>query len=494
MLDDLQPVRPLGTGEELPRHSSPPPLLLVVALLAIGAVLGWSIAALGGDSVATASSSAPGDDLSVPSDLDRDDNSSISWQRATSVPAIPVGFRYAGATDPVELGGIIYLVINFSDPVSGATIGQLWSSEDGATWRAETLNLGAPVEVVEITAAGDGLILSARADGGFGLWRSPLGRAVDGSSWTRLPLELPDNVEIQFHQTAVSAGGEITTVLIGSFEIWREILAPFVPDNIDINDPELVLFMGSVVRPGEDIPYQIFTFDPEVLTTRDSVWVRVVDSNGQEELFTSPLPEGAYPLARTPELGAVGVAFAWRSIDGIEFIPVTGRAALPSGYFLPEPWRGGFISAAYEQEDSFAPDEQVRLWSSASGRAWQPLDTQPPRECARYLLAVSGNRLLLSDGDTRCLWAGERWDVLRDSVDVADVTGGPAGFLGFPKNFDNPTALFSRNGRDWVNAGLPTGETFQALSVLEDGLFALTVTEPGSDEASRVDIWLGEIE
>ena len=214
----------------------------------------------------------------------------------------------------------------------------------------------------------------------------------------------------------------------------------------------------------------------------------------QEELFTRPLPEGAYPLASAPELGSVSVAFAWRSADGVQFNPIIGRGALPEGYFLPEPWQGGFIAAAYEQADSFAPDEQVRLWSSVSGRAWQPLAIQPPRDCALYFLAVSGNRLLLSDGDTRCLWNGDEWAVLQDDVDVFEVTGGTAGFLGYPRNFDYTTALFSRDGRAWVDAGPPTSGTYEALSILENGLFALAVTPQGSGEPLGVDIWIGEIE
>ncbi len=493
MPEDLQPVRPLDTGEAAPSHNPPPRMLLVVGLLAVGALLGWSIASLGGDSVATVSS--PGDDLSMDTDPDPGGIPSIIWQQAESVPVIPSGLQYAGATDPVELAGTIYTVVSFFDPATDRTTGQLWSSNDGKSWRAEQLDLGEPAQVVEVTALRDGLMLSAQTDDGFGVWRSPLGRAVDGASWTRLPLDLPENVVVRFHQTAVSAGGDITTVVIANFEIWREILAPYVPANIDIEDPELVLFMGSVVRPGEEaFPHQIFSFDPEVLTTRDSVWVRVVDIDGREELFTRPLPEGAYPLARAPELGSVSVAFAWRSADGIEFSPIIGRGALPEGYFLPEPWQAGFIAAAYEQADSFALDEQVRLWSSASGRAWQPLSSQPPRDCALYFLAVSGNRLLLSDGDTRCLWNGDEWAVLRDEVDVFEVTGGTAGFLGYPRNFDSTTAMFSRDGRSWVDAALPAGATFQTMWVLDERLLAVSVTPQGSGEPLGVDIWLGSIE
>ena len=393
MSEDLEAVRPLDTGDDRRPHRPPPRLLLVVGLLATGALLGWSIASLGGDSIVTASSTAPGGQTAIPTGVGPGEVPSISWQQAKSVPPIPNGLEYAGATDPVELSDTIYLVVNFFDPATEQTTGQLWSSTDGDSWRAEALDLGEPAQVVEVTAIRDGLILSARTDDGFGLWRSPLGRAVDGASWTRRPIDLPDNVAVQFHQTTVSTGGDITTVLIANFEIWREILAPYAPPNIDINDPELVLFMGSVVRPGEDVPYPVLSFDPEVLTTRDSVWVRVVDTNGQEELFTRPLPTGAYPLARTPELGSVAVAFAWRSTDGVEFNPVIGRGALPEGYFLPEPWQGGFVAAAYEQAESFATTPVV--WSHMQPSVLV-CDAQPwSRSCVNTVCNARPDKSLL---------------------------------------------------------------------------------------------------
>ena len=495
MNEDSQPVRPLDIDAAENSSNPPPRLILVAGLLAIGALLGWIVASLGGDSVATASSTTDGP-AALSSDAASGESTGpvINWQQATTLPSLPAGLEYAGVTDPVSLDRTTYLGVNFSDPETGQINGQLWSSGDGSEWQAKTLRLGTPTAIVELTAARDSLIMSTRSDNGFELWRSPLGRAVDGDSWTRLEVDLPDNVDVQSHRTTVSVEGETTTVLIGNLEIWREILAPYVPDSIDIDDPELVLFMGSVVRPGEDIPYPVLSFDPEVLTTRDSVWVRVVDIDGREELFTRSLPTGAYPLDRTPELGSVPVAFAWRSADGIDFAPITGRGALPDGYFLPEPWRGGFLAAAYAQAGSFELHEQVRLWSSESGRAWQPLDDQPPHECARYLLAVSGNRLLLSDGSLQCLWSGDAWDVLADAAEVFPVTGGPAGFVGYRSSFDQTSALFSRDGRTWVDAAVPTGEAFETLAVLNNGLFAVTQTQSDADEPAEIDIWIGEIE
>lgn len=493
MPDDPPSVRPLDSFEKGPHHA-PPRLVVAVGLLVAGALIGWTIASLGGDSIATASSTTrPPEEASSLGLASSDSGPTVSWQAATSVP-VTTGLQYAGSTDPVDYGGSVYVVVRFSD--SGDIIrNQLWSTEDGLEWSGVEINLGAPVTVVELTAIDNGLLITALDDDGIGVWRSIPGRALGGESWNRVPIEVPPGFQAAFHRTAVNQRGEIVTTIVGSLDLWREVIAPYVPEDVDLSDPELIFFEGSLFVSGDETPLQLFSELPEVLTTRDTVWIRLVPADGQEVLLTRELPAGAYPIEPAPDLAFVSVALSWRSEDGIGFVPVTGRGALPSGYFLPEPWGDGFIAATYELVDSFAPDEDVRLWHSAAGRAWQLYDFQPPQECSPYYFATSRDRMLLtSESGERCLFSGDEWTILDEPSEVAYVVGGPAGFIGYPRSFDYETAAYSSDGRSWVDVEIPGATPYPTLAILESRLFALSVDRRRPNQAAQIELWLGAVE
>ncbi|MDJ0953658.1 MAG: hypothetical protein QNJ81_08260 [Acidimicrobiia bacterium] len=494
MSDDHQSVRPIGV--EQPDGHHPPRLPLVIALLAIGGLIGWGIASLGGDSIATATTTTLAAESSPLGDasLAPGARPTVSWVAADSLPAVPENLDFAGATDPVELNGSIYLVVSYSSGTSPAIRNELWSSADGSEWVSTPIELDENVAVVDITAIPEGLLLAGSGDSVFGLWRSVPGRSLGGSSWVRIPTETPPGFTAEFHSTAVNRGNEIVTTVIGDLAIWREVIAPYLPDEIDLADPG-VRFSSGVVYTSDGQTIEPFREPPEVLTVDGTVWIRLVARDGNEILQTRELPPGAYPVETSPDLSFVPVAMSWRSEDGVDFLPVTGRNALPNGYFLPEAWEGDFVAASYQLRDAFAANEEVTLWRTSSGRAWQRSDDQPPRECSPYFFAVSRSRLLLVGPDgIRCIWAEDEWTVLAEPGVVAFVVGGPAGFLGYPDVFEFGTAVFSRDGVTWSDVDIPANEPSPSLSILSDRLFALSVAPQRPSVPQRIEIWLGTIQ
>ncbi len=494
MSDHQPPVRPIG--DEQPDEHHPPRLTLVIALLAIGGLIGWGIASLGGDSIATATTTTLAADSSPLGDgsLEPEARPAVSWVAATSLPAMPENLDYAGSTEPVELDGSLYLVVSYSSGTSASIRNELWSSTDGLEWSSTPIELDENVFVVDITAIPEGLLLAGSRDSVFGLWRSVPGRSLGGSSWVRIPIDTPPGFIAEFQSTAVNRGNEVITTVIGDLAIWREVIAPYVPDDVDLEDPG-VRFSSGVVYTSDGETIQPFREPPEVLTVDGTVWIRLVTNDGNEILQTRELPPGAYPVESSPDLSFVPVAMSWRSEDGVDFLPVTGLNALPDGYFLAEAWGGEFIAASYQLPDSFASDEEVTLWRTSSGRAWQRFDDRPPRECSPFFFAVSRSRLVLVGPDgVRCIWDDDEWAVLDDPGLVAFVVGGPAGFLGYPDVFEYNTAVFSRDGLTWSDVAIPADEPYPALSILNDRLFGLSVTQQQSSEPNRIDIWLGTIQ
>ena len=495
MPDDQKAVRPLGPAT--PGRNSPPPLILVAILLVVGGLLGWGIATLTGGGIATATpTTLLGEDSSPLGDatLEAEDRPTVTWTPAITVPQVPDGMEYAGATDPVEYEGSIYLVVRFSESDTGDTSNHLWTSADGNEWSSSPIELGQSVPVVELTTIADGLMVTGQDEEFFGLWRSVPGRSFGGSSWIPIPLEIPTDFEPVFHATAVNRSGGITSTVIGNLAIWREVIAPYVPEGIDLAHPDLTLSQG-VLYPGDGSAFELFAEPPEVLTSRNTVWIRLVTTDGDEILQTRELQPGAYPVEDAPDLAFIPVALSWISNDGAEFLNVTGRNALPPGYFLPEPWEDGFISAKYELADAFATNEDVTLWRSGSGRAWERSDDQPPRECSPFFFARSNDTLLLTAEDrTRCAWnRAEGWTVLPDPCTSCYAIGGPAGFLAYPSSFDYDTALYSSDGHTWVDVAIPAPEPYPTLSILEERLLAFSVHQPRPTAPKRIEIWLGQI-
>jgi len=305
---------------------------------------------------------------------------------------------------------------------------------------------------------------------------------------------VPEGIEISYHATVVNEAGEVVVVAIANSNIWRDVIAPLLPEGVDPDDPGMTLSLDSVYLPDLDQSIQIFAERPEVVTTEDAVWVRYVTLDGEEVLSKYDLPIGAFPVEAQPDLRYVRISLAWFSSDGFEFLPARGAGALPDGYFLPEPWGDGFIAASYELEASFAPFEDFRLWTTESGRAWRPAESQPPSECKDFYTASSGDRLLLSnDAGVHCVGTtGGEWKVLTETEKSSYVVGGPGGFVGYPAGYAYDTALFSRDGEHWESTTVPAAEPYPSLVPLENRLFMLSVDpgRPGVDK--HIDLWTAE--
>ena len=491
MTEETARVRPL-TGDETTPPRRPPRFPLTIAVLVVGILVGWAVASLtrgstGADLVSGGADTDTADDATGPV--------SITWAQATSVPPFPAGMVYAGATSPVELGGRIYVVTRFEDAAAGTISNELWSSGDGLTWQTEPIRLDDGAAVTDLVATRTGLILSGSLGEHFAMWRSLPGRAVDGGSFTSVAVAVPDEITVLDEGTAVNEVGEIVTVAIGDFPVWREAIAPYIPDEVDPQDPGLSYYLDSVYSQQIPTPIAVFDTTPEVVVTSDAVWVRLTTPEDEQILRTYDLPGGAFPLETTPDLGAVRVGFAWRSTNGVDFLPVESGSALPDGYFLPLAWQDGFITAGYEQESSFAPFENIRLWNSNTGRAWQPADNQPPPQCVRFELATSSDRILLTGDDgTRCVGtAGGTWTVLSDPGSVTYAVGGQAGFIGYRSRFNHANAMFSPDGLHWSEVEIPGNDPYPTVAPLHDRLVMLSVAAATPSEPARIDIWIGSI-
>lgn len=492
---DVQPVRPLDVDEREPRH--PPPLLLVIVLLAVGGLIGWATATLGDDGIAPVAPAPDPSNVSPLGDALRQPAArpTITWVPATSVPAFPESLGYAGSTNVAEVNGILYLVIRYRDAAAETAIrNELWSSADGVSWTSDVLDTGMPVAITAVTAAGNGLLLTGQSEGFLGLWHSIPDRAINGTSWSPVAIDFPAGFTPEYHATVANRRGEVITTALGNLDVWREVVAPYVPDGVDVTDPDARM-ADNFLYVAPDIPLQLFSEPPEVVATDDSIWIRLVTLDGEEVLQTLPLPVGAYPLAVNVDLAEIPIAMSWRSSNTIDFLPVVGRNALPSGYFLPVAWQDGFVAASYEFEEEFGANGRVGLWSTAKGLAWRATAPQPPRDCSPFFLAVSRDRILLTAEDgTRCVGTDyESWTVLAEPSTVSYAVGGGAGFLGYPNSFDYATASFSRDGVAWMDVSIPATEPYPTLALLEDRLFAMSVTCCDSTRANRIEIWIGEI-
>ncbi len=482
------------TGEP-PR---PPQLAIAAVLLAIGGMLGWGAASLGEPATSNSTSAVN------QSDSSQDDGftatpasiSTVTWTEAATVPPVPVGMEYAGFSAAVEIGDTIYLVVNYFNQPTAHTSSELWSSSDGLTWKADKLELGDDTATVELAAFGNSLLLTATTEAGIGLWRSVSNRALDGTSWTRIPMTIPSELSTGSWATVVNQDNEIVTMMIGNFEISESVLQPYLPVGTELDDPRFE-YQGTEFLYGLEgnDTIQILAEPPEVFVGNGNAWIRLLTLDGEEVLQTIPLPEGGYPLDATPSLASIPVALMWRSEDGTSFLPVTGRNALPQGRFLPQPWGNGFVAAVYQRPDSSATNENVTMWTSHSGRAWQPEWLQPPRQCSPFFFAASGERIhLTGDDGAQCVrdLDGE-WIILDQPSTVASVVGGGAGFIGYPDSFEYDKALFSPDGVFWGDVTIPASQPYPTLLILQDRLLALSVNQPGPGIATRIDVWIGDI-
>ena len=471
-------------------HSPRPRFGLFLIIMAIGALAGWGFSALASATPVTLDDES----TSERAVADTDEMATITWVAATDIPEFPAGYEYAGATNPVDLDGRIYMAVRFLDPETGLTQNELWSSLDGLSWSSDPIELVEPISVMEIAATDDGLILSGTGDNGFGMWRSIPGHVVDGSSWLAIDVTVPGGIEVAHQEIVVNGMGEVATVVIGEIPIWRDVIAPLLPEGIDAYDPQLTLSGDTVSNLDEGYSATLFREPAEVLTTEDSIWVRLTTIGGEEMMSSYEVPAGSYPVEEAPDLRHIDVIMAWSSVDGIDFLPVMDSSQLPDGYFTPRASSDGFITASYERDEGYGAFESVRVWQTRSGRAWQPIQDQPPSACTRFSMAVSGDRILLTDEDgTRCIGTiGGTWEVLEEPCKLCYTVGGPSGFIGYPKGFDYTTAMFSPDGESWSDVIIPATEPYPTMIPLQDRILMFSVTQPEGG-TKHMDIWIGEV-
>lgn len=489
------PVRPVNDTQSPPTEHKLPRSTVAIALVAIGGLLGWLAASLGGGEGASPVTPEPTTDTIVPRATRPP--ATVNWVQATAVPAAPLGMEYAGTSAVAELNGRMHMIVNFHDPSEDRRLSQLWRSDDGLVWDSVLLEVGDDSVAYELTTVANTLLMTGQAGSDFALWQSVPGRSVGGSSWNRVELDVPDNLEHSFVTTAANTRNEIVTVVVGDLEIWPEVIEPHLPENIDLDDPA-ISYQGDqflyLMDGREDI--RLFAQPPELVVAGDNIWVRLILANGDELLQTVDLPPGTYPVSLQPTLAPVEVAMAWFSTDANDFLPVIGRNALPLGYFIPEPWGDRFIAAAYEPIDFVTTNEPAEFWLSGSGRAWQPATQQPPPECAPFYFAISGSRIhVTSDDGVQCVRdIGTPWEILDEPSQNSYVVGGLAGFLGYPDSFESDPAFFSRDGIVWAEIEMPAVESYPSFSVLDDRLLAIAANRPGANQPTQLDIWVGEID
>ncbi len=491
-------VRPLRGGDHVRREQQTPRFVAVIALLAIGGLVGWVAASLGNAPSPTPTTSpvAQPEIDTTPASRDASLGPSVEWTKANAVPEMPDGMEYRRFSAVAEVDGHINTAAVFADPTTGEEASQLWESVNGLDWKISKIDVGEPLAAQELVAVGDGLLLTGQTEDSYAMWRSIPGRAINGSSWAKVSLEIPVGFQRGFLRTAVNSTGGNMTVAIGSLELWREVIGPYLPDGVDLGDPGFVYRGGSFLyKPESSDDIELFSEPPEVVVAGDNVWVRIVTPAGEEVIQTFPLPPGTYPVGTAPTLENVSLSMAWFSDDGIDFLPVVGVNALPSGYFLPKPWGEGFVGAVYEMDSSVVINEAITLWGSRSGRAWQPQQQQVPKECSPFQLAISGNRMhLTSEDGTQCIRdIDSPWEILDEPSTSTYVVGGGAGFVSYPDSFEYDTALFSHDGISWARISIPTPEPYPGIMVLEDRLLALSVSRPNEEAPPVVEIWLGKI-
>ncbi len=495
------PVRPLPQSNPQQREPNPPRLLLGAVLLALGGLVGWVAASLGGGAAVT--TTAPPTTASEAGVIrDTGPLPTVTWTAATSVPTVPSGFDYAGTSTMVEIDGITHVIVNFQDSTTGEVASELWQSTDGLEWSSRPLVADEPVEGFDLAASGSTLLMTGRGTDELALYRSIPGRVVGGSSWFRVELATPTDYRLESLTPIVNGQGDVLVMAVGYLDIWRDVIGPHLPTDIDLTDPRYVLREDGVLfetRTERGVDYAevvpVLSGVPELVATEDSVWIHLVTAEGEEVLQTVPLPRGAYPTTASPSLNRIPLVMAWISA-GDEFLPVTSSNALPWGLLFPQAWGDGFVAANYDLDESFGITERPTLWVSSSGRAWQQEEEQPPRQCGPAELTVSGRRMhLTADDGTQCVRdLGSSWEVLPESPTVSYTIGGPAGFVGYPDAFAYDQALFSRDGVSWVEIEVPGPAPYPTLSILRDRLVAMSVDRPRPDRPSRIEIWVGEID
>jgi hypothetical protein len=115
--------------------------------------------------------------------------------------------------------------------------------------------------------------------------------------------------------------------------------------------------------------------------------------------------------------------------------------------------------------------------------------------CSPFFIAVSADRIHLTSEDrTQCVRTLDSdWEVLAEPSHAAYTVGGSGGFIGYPDEFGDDTATFSRDGITWTEVEIPGPEPYPSISVLRNRLVTLSVGPTQPNLPTEVDIWRGEI-
>ncbi|MDX2467775.1 MAG: hypothetical protein QNL12_10710 [Acidimicrobiia bacterium] len=480
-------VRPIGACLRPDRESPPPRCAIVVALLGIGCLLGWLGGSIGTGPQQVASTAA----LTSISETPPNDSIAVDWEEAVTVPPIGPNWELADHSNPAELGGQIYMVMRLRQPSGGEDLLELWRSGDGLRWVSQPLDLAVPVRAPRLTAAADTLLLSASNGQNDELWRSSPHPGSDAVMWHSVPLRVPEGISGQSLTAAATSEGEASAVMVGDLDIWQDILTPFLPDGINLEDGQWRYEGDEFLYATDDCAdIRLFAEHPEVVVADDRVWVRLVTLDGEEVLQTVPLPPETHPITESPLLTEIQLFAAWVLSDDGALQAVPGRNMPPAGQFQPTTWGNGFVAAVH-QLDRMTGTSESALWRSDTGQVWLPDPVPPPAECAPFVVATSGDNLhLTSAAGTQCRRDFDSdWVVLEQPCAVCYKLGGTAGFLGYPKNFEYDKGMLSRDGISWSAITVPGSEAYPTLAVLENRLVAVSVCK----QPSQVRIWLGTI-
>jgi hypothetical protein len=437
-----------------------------MAVLAVGGLVGWLVAAAADGPAAPSTASEDPDAgrlADPPGSLP-----TIDWSEAGTIPETAGTFD--GFTGAAQVGNTIYVAARVTDPVTRQRRAILWRSDDSAVWEDAGLDLGAAAVVDQIAAYGDALLLAGSSRGQPRLWKSIPGRVIGGASWIEVPLPEPPGIAVGEASLATSRDGQVVVTVPGTIDLTDRVVAD-LPAATDLN------------RAGT-----------EVVVADNRAWTRVVTPDGSEHLATYLLPDELHYVAGRSDGLRVSAMKVWASSNGVAFYPVTGPNIVPSGRFEPIRWGKGFVAAEYGI-GAAGNDDATVIWESSRGTAWRPIRSQPSADCVPFSLSVSGERLLaVSDGGVVCLRIGDSpWQLLgtRQSG-VGYLTGGDAGFLRYPLDNDYQSSAFSRDGMSWADISIPAAEPYPMIAVLRDRLLTLSV-QRRPNTAPRIQIWIGAI-
>jgi len=491
----------------IPDHPTPdwphrtPRVAVAAALLTVGALVGW----LAGSAVDGSNPAATTQPEAGELPLTTMPPTAITWHEAESIPSLPAGFSLSGTYDAAELDGDIYLAVNLNDE-SGRAGTVLWRSTDGVTWDDIGIDLGGAATISRVLRYEEGLLLvgtkkprgtTSEPAASATVWRSLPGRSIDADSWIEVSLD-SSGMTPYVITAAVNDSGSVTVAAEGAINLTAPVLDPLLPPGFSAADPDVYLTGSAVVVDPDttddrgDVIAR-FAEAPELTVVGDRAWSRVVGLDGTETMATYPLPALGHYRQGVQHFLYVETMMAWTATDGTDFRQVGGP--IPDGFFLAERWQDRFVAAAYERQDSFAPDERVTIWESRRGASWQPLDEQPPAQCSPFFFAASGSRLLaLPETGPICVRDdGADWVVLDgDRPPAGELAGGGAGFALIPFETQISPPRFSRDGFHWVDIELPEANVHPQVEALPDRLLMTTVyVDPFAPPEPR--IWIGDL-